>query len=504
VKTQIIRLDVHDDFISTRDKMGWGQTGRILLIWPESGHVLNRQLDLVLMQRHSQSLGAQLALVANDPQVRAHAYDLAIPVFKSLGHAQRGQWRVARRRRAPRRPAIQPPEGPPQDLRAIRQELRPAAPAWLERVEVRVGVFSLGVLAVLALAAALLPGARLTLQPVIRPQSLTLEVSADPNLQTNNLSGSIPARPYTIVVEGRDFLLSQGTQRVPEKAASGQVLFTNLTERAIAIPSGSVVRTVGEDPQRFVTTRSGNMPGGIGNTLSLPVRAVQAGEIGNLPSDSLVAIEGPLGLDLTANNPQPTSGGSSRQAAAPTAFNRRQLYERLEQELRATALSEAQLQLQTGDLLFTSTITLTQVLEQAYDPPALQPSERLNLSLRLEYQVLTALQTDLQTLAISLLDAGLPQGYAPLPETLSIKHLSSPEAGSDAKVTWRIQLERQARAQIAPSQATVMVLGLPPQQAAMRLTAGLPLQSEPQIALAPRWWPRLPLLPFRIAVDSIQ
>lgn len=503
MKTQIVRLDPHDDFISTRDKMGWGQTGRILLIWPERGQALNRQLDLVLLQRHSQALGAQLALVVSDPQVRAHAGELAIPVFKNLGQAQRGQWRVERRRRAPRRPVIQRPEGPPQDLRASRIDIQPATPTWTERIELRLGFFSLGVLAVLALAAALLPGARLTLQPQTRLQTLTLQVRADPDLLANNLSGAVPARELRVVVEGRDTLASEGIMRVPENLATGEVVYTNLTDRAIPVPIGSVMRTPGDDPQRFTTTRAGTVPAGIGQTLTLPVRASQAGEAGNLPAGSLVAIEGPLGLDLTATNPQPTRGGSSRQAATPTAFNRRQLFERLEEELRATALIEVQDQLQPGDLLFASTITLTQVLEQTYEPPTPQPSDTLNLSLRVEYQVLSAAHSDLQALAISLLDASLPQGYAPQPETLNIEDLSAPQTGSDNTVSWRVRLERQVRAQIAPSQAIALALGMTPRQAAERLSAGLPLQNAPQIALAPDWWPRLPLLPFRIAVDTV-
>ena len=35
MKEQILHLDAHDDFISARDKMGWAQTGRVLLVWPD-------------------------------------------------------------------------------------------------------------------------------------------------------------------------------------------------------------------------------------------------------------------------------------------------------------------------------------------------------------------------------------------------------------------------------------------------------------------------------------
>ena len=100
MKTQIIHLEPHDDVISARDKMDWGQTGRILLVWPERGSVLTRRLDLVLLKRHSAFLGAQLAIMTSDADVLFHARRLAIPVFKNLRQAQRSHWRVERRFRS--------------------------------------------------------------------------------------------------------------------------------------------------------------------------------------------------------------------------------------------------------------------------------------------------------------------------------------------------------------------------------------------------------------------
>ena len=96
---EIIQLDEQDDIISARDKMGWIQTGRIILVWPDRGHELERRLDLVLLQRHSVSLGAKLALVTQDSEVQFNAKLLGIPFFESLHQAQSERWRVRRRRR---------------------------------------------------------------------------------------------------------------------------------------------------------------------------------------------------------------------------------------------------------------------------------------------------------------------------------------------------------------------------------------------------------------------
>ncbi len=93
MKTQIIQLEAHDDAISVRDKMGWSQAGRVVLVWPTRGRLLNHRLDLVLILRHSQSLGVQIALVTKDPEVRFQARSLGIPIYKTVRQAQAARWR---------------------------------------------------------------------------------------------------------------------------------------------------------------------------------------------------------------------------------------------------------------------------------------------------------------------------------------------------------------------------------------------------------------------------
>jgi hypothetical protein len=73
VKTKIITLESHDDLISVRDKLSWAKTPRILLVWPKYEKVTLRLLDLKVLQRHADSLGAQLGLVTRRANVRRDA-----------------------------------------------------------------------------------------------------------------------------------------------------------------------------------------------------------------------------------------------------------------------------------------------------------------------------------------------------------------------------------------------------------------------------------------------
>jgi len=81
MKTQVIHLDPHDDLISIRDRMAWAKTPRILLVWPKRGHVGVRPLDLTLLRRHAEALGAELGIVTRNGEIRAAARELGIPFF---------------------------------------------------------------------------------------------------------------------------------------------------------------------------------------------------------------------------------------------------------------------------------------------------------------------------------------------------------------------------------------------------------------------------------------
>jgi hypothetical protein len=501
VKTQIINLEEHDDLISIRDKMGWGKTGRILLVWPKEGNVPLNRLEITLLQRHSQTLGAQLGFITRNGEIRAHANELGIPTYKNLHQAQQAIWRTPRRvRRAQTHRAIQLRQGregiPRIDLRA---EKPPATSLDLPR-GVSWAIFSLGVLAVILLGAVVVPAAEIRLQPEERDQQLEFTVRADPQARTVNLAGTLPAEPIRVVVEGRDQLIVSGSASLPYQSAGGLVTFTNLSDREIQIPNGSVVSTTGQPAIRFTTTRAGVAAPGPGATVNLPVRALQAGEAGNISAGEIKAIEGPLGIELTATNPRPFSGGSDITSLAPSARDYDRLSTRLHEALRQTALGELRASLEPGDLLIEDTLELSRTPEEVFQPASIQPANELTLHLRLEFSARVARNSDLVNLAESVLNARLPAGFRPLAGSLLLTPLEAPEIAPNGRAQWSMLALRRIQAEISPAEAFQMALGLEPQAARQKLAQTLPLGELPEIIMIPRWWPRLPLLPFRISL----
>lgn len=499
MKTQIIRLEAYDDYISARDKMGWNKAGRILLVWPESGRVLHRRLDLVLLQRHSRELGAQLVLVCKDAEVKTNARRLVIPVFPNLSQAQKAHWRADRRFRVQKQPELAPEPRPRPDLQSIRQAIKPAQTSWQDKPWARTIIFCLGLLAIPVLAALLAPSALMELTPQSELQSLEFEIQARPDLRSITLSGGLPAEPMRVLVEGSAEIPSSGVQRVPESFAAGEVQFTNLSTQTLTIPAGVILRSLNTPPQRYSTTRAGRIDPGPGSTFLAPVKALTAGPEGNQTAGRVRAIEGMLGTMLAVNNPRAIQGGANRSVPAPTEYDHTRLFQQLESDLRLVALRDLQDKLAPGDLLLSDSITITQVVEQVYEPLGQQPANTLHLSLLLEYQAYYIKSGSFTNLAAAILDANLPAGYTPAANSLEIEVVRSPAVNGESQ-PGAILARRQIQAGLSPETASQLVLGMQPHLAAKRLGEELALSNTPIIHLSPSWWPRLPVLPLRIGV----
>jgi hypothetical protein len=339
------------------------------------------------------------------------------------------------------------------------------------------------------------------LQPQSKFQEISLSIQANPQLNTYLISGYVPARPHSVVVEGLAYQDATGTVQVPTQAATGNVQFTNLTDQPVDVPAGTIVTTASQEPIRYVATRAGTVPGGAGKSIYLPVRAQQSGANGNQPANRLIALESELGTLLTATNPLPISGGRQQSARTPSASDRQQLHSRLLSDLQRSALEELDNGLSAGDLLLPASLQVNHILEETYEPVESQPADRLSLSLRVEFQAQVVSGEDLQRLASAILDANLPAGFSPAPETLKVDNQTTPRVGLDGFFQWQLHARRQLFATLPQTQAIQLAVGLSPSQASQRLARDLPLAGPPQIALTPAWWPRLPILPFRIDVQ---
>ena len=496
MKTQIIQLHINDDHISVRDKMSWSQTGRILLVWPGKGQVLHRRLDLILMKRQANRMGAQLAFVTHDSEVRSIADQIGIPVFDNLRHAQKSHWRFDKREKTDLHPVSTHP-----NLEDMHNLLLPQSQGWLEHPATRIIGFGVSVLALFILGIYILPGATIYLTPQSKIQSMTLSLTADASLTDINLStGSLPAYNMEVIVEGSENAPVSGSVTIPDKVAISGLRFTNISDREITIPPGTVVTTLGSDPIRFITSLQGEVAVKPGESAVLTARSIEPGTSGNLPQNSLVAIEGELGPDLTVTNPYATHGGTDGSVPSPTNQDIRILREHLIEILEKAALVDLQAMIPTDDTLITPTLKIIEIIYETTTPAVGEPGNQLSQSMRMRFQAQVVAGKELRNLVTPILDSNTPTGYSPIITTMVLERLTLPTIGEDGNAHWSLRAQRKLQADIVNNQAIHLINGLSVPESIDRLNRSLPLDTEAQIMLAPEWWPRLPLLPMRIQI----
>jgi Baseplate J-like protein. len=495
MKTQIIKLDIHDDVTSVRDKMSWGKAERILLVFPPRSRILHRSLDLLLLQRHAATLGADLAIVSGDPDQRRSAEELSIPSFVRIESAKRKSWE---RVKAPQK-LVRREERP--DLDQLRRDAFPPEAAWRSNFWLRFGFFTLAVLAILAVLSLFIPSATIHLKPATGLQNQIITVNASREVTSVNLAGNLPARLNSLIVEHSKTVKATGTVAVPDAKAGGLATFRNLTTAQVSIPVGTVILTQSSPSVRFATTTDVVVPAGIDKTLDVPIQAVEAGTTGNLPAETLVSFEGELGTSLAVTNSSPTTGGTDKSAPIQTAADRSNLRAVLMSDILEQCGTNFQSTFTQGDIFFPDTLDVSQVISETYFPAEDQSADTLSLTMRVQCQTQYAARTDLDALSKMVLDASLPEGYFPSSGELMELPTSVPVTEAGGFTRWEMQVQRLVQARLDPMKVMEISAGRKPADAVQQIKRSLALAESPVIQVTPPWWPWLPLVQLRITVS---
>ncbi len=268
----------------------------------------------------------------------------------------------------------------------------------------------------------------------------------------------------------------------------------------VKIPAGTIVLALRKIPVRLETTRDGVVEAGIGKIAEIPAQAVDPGEANNLYRGEVSAIEGPLGLSLNATNPDPISGGKSSISPAPNADDRKTLKERLEQTLQKSAMKKLLEELPPDSQVAPSSLEITEILEETAQPAEDQPSNRLDLTLRLAFTASYVSGSEIRAIAASSLDANLPSGYKPTGQEPFIELVEPPALHNGSDMHWMVMVRRQVVADPPDQRVIDLVAGKTPADAIAGLRTAFELQHEPGIRIFPQWWPWLPYLSLRISV----
>jgi hypothetical protein len=497
MKTNIIYIQSYDTLESTLEKIAWTQSERTLLVLPGRPSILRSQLEQQQILRKSERLGTALAIVTNDRDIIYYANRLGIPVFRSIRRANNLNWSHTH------------PKSPHTQNLVItnkRKELKYRLRSSIKKPSplsptIQIIFFSLGVFALLAIAIVLLPGARVKIYPQLKTQELQIHVKAHPDLNTVSLSGGLPVSITQITVEGRQSIPTSGSISIPQSVATGEVTFTNLTDKPVTIPTGTGIHSSLDPTIKFITLEDVLLPSltGAGSTVS--VQAVSPGEKSNLPAGSLTVIESFLGLDVSVTNEAPTTGGSTDQSTAPAKQDYETLRDTLLAALAESALEEVSNTGFQNNIIVSPEASLTSILEETFLPATTEPAAELSLTLRAEFEFWVVSTADLTNLANAVLDTELPASYIPVAGSLDLENVSEPSFDKNGYVTWELSAKRDLQTSISSQKTASMVVGLSPKQARTRLMEVIPFSAPPDISIFPSWWPRMPILSFRINIS---
>lgn len=513
---QVIRLEGDEDIHAVRMIIARAQTERLLLDVPRGHSAFRSTVRLKLLARQAHANAVQLALVSRDPDVREQAREVALPVFRSVGKAQKAAtWKQpGEETLAPRRERQDNgniswesyqgyglPEAPlewqrgRESVLARREQI--GAPAnWADRFAL-IGLVMGVVIVVLIGAVLIVPSAQVTLIPA--QQNLTAEFEAIGDLDADIIglsANTIPVQRHSVTVEGRMQTATSGRRDVPDQPATGEVVFVNLLPQEVPIPEDTIVSTSAAVPVRFRTTQEIVIPPN--ERATAPIEALNPGPSGNVGALLINRVEGPAATAVRVFNPDATRGGSVTQAQTVTAADKDQVREQLSQRLvqeGRTALTD---RVPEGFLLIPGTVEFEPVTE-SFDRSVGEQADVLSLLYRLRVSGRTISEEDLDRLGRRALRQQVPSDQTLLEEGQRTE-LVAGEPINEEEIRITAASHGIVAAEIPGSRVQELARGQPVEEAEAALMERLPLAATPAIEVTPSWWPRMPYLPLRIFV----
>ena len=492
---QVINLDRNDDILQVHSKVEWSDGRRVILVVPRGAKAFDSEYQFDLVQRWADDADITVALVSNDIGVRELARAARVPVFSSVRSAQRSRWKWRRDSNvlAARGTALDPGEpnpGPP-----ILDRLGLAG----VQLVITFFLFAAAAFVLMIAALVLVPSARITIIPAALTISDTREVILDSTVTTiDQVNGILPATSFQREISGTATLATSKVDTAPADHATGNVVFTNLAGTAATIPVGTVVETSSGVTIRFTTTVEAKLPDGYNSRVTVPVRAEDAGPVGNVKALQVNTIEGPLSAVARVINPGGMGGGTIKQVHVVTFDDKNNLRTKLENELRNAAIAKLQSEA-GGDTLIPPASVQVSVLSESFDHLVDDPADVLSLHVEATATGVAVNRSDIEQFAQGVLLSKLPKGYSVLPNTLRVVPDPNGRVEGNA-VIFSVSSAFQTSPQLREGDVLAGLTGKSPEDAAALIAKRVKLAEPPKIELNPSWFPRLPFFGFRLAL----
>lgn len=421
----------------------------------------------------------RVAIVSSDPRARSIAASVHVPAYASLGSLEREELDPTEKLGGPRRAAL-----------AAVAARRPPPSLGSPARAIGIAASAIGALALLLMIA--VPSAAVIVAPSSIPMpGTTFSVRAGPG-------GDVPAQPLNATIATKVTGTASGS-RTDELKATGSVRFSNQTTDDISIAKGTVVQT--SDRVQFATTETKTLPksiifGFIVGQVDVPVEAVNGGPAGNVPANRIVVSNRAV---YFVTNPTATTGGETKKipvvkaedytaATTKTNVDKALADAANEQKTRWSAQLSGSGVVYVGTASLTSQGGLSEVVGKevaTFEVPV--TATVLGFAVAGEQPTKAAVER-YRTMASpgNVLDERTAQ-------------FNAAATVADNGVTWRITASGTQSPQLDAPRIRGSLAGRTPAEArAVLESQGLQVTD---LRISPSWWPRMPLLDARIAVN---
>lgn len=522
--TQLLQIDPSWRLEAVRQQIAQVRRKRLALDVPEGWDGLANAARMRLVQRQAQIQQCPLAIVTRDAATTQAARTVGLPVFVEAADAAQREW-TAEPLLPPvslRNPAAGLPEPPPwrnekRLAKVMASVLRPTqyqarqkrigmeekarrrvVPPWL----IWAGYGTLAALFVLLLALFglyVLPAATVTVRPGTEQISVLTRLTANPDLEESNLAtAQIKGRLVETILEETSVAATSGALQKPTVKATGQVMFSNLGTAPVRVPLGTMLSTGTGTPVSFRTVSDAEIPGGVGQRVTVGIEALEPGIQGNVRANTITTIDGPLRFRARVSNAGGTGGGGSELVRAVTQEDKDKLLEETQARAEARAAELLRAELRPGEWLPDESVT-TSIIAQAFDQYNDDEADQVTLTLRLLVQGVAVDEAEARDVLQAAVQSQVPENGKMVASSLVAQRIPGAESvGRGVEFTMTVLADY-----IVPIDATAVrqaVAGKSDDAAAQVLQARWRLAAPPEFYRDPEWMATLPALPSRIQV----
>ncbi len=493
MKTAIVQLDKFDNVISIQEKLVWSKTQRILLVWPNKGTIQLKPLEIILILRYAEDLGAQVAVVCDDLVLIKQMKELGISVFSSIPESQKKPWRKPKIKKRSKFQSAHKIEDLSDYLNLQKSQRKSELPKGL-----RWFLFSIGIVSVFLVVLLFIPSAEVIVYPKTQNQHMNFNFQAEPMIKVTDNLGSIPVHLYKTVIEQQLEGESTGIIRIPDKSATGEVVFQNLSDKMIEIPKGTIVQTLDTPPIIFQTTKKVELEPGVTSQVSVPIECLLGGSIGNIPEGKIVSIENNFGGNLTVINNKPTVGGIDIKTFSPSETDYKNLRQKLLDNLKEIAIEEIQQYNSQAVLIPIEGIKIIEIQDEEKTPEIGSPGERFVLRMKVEISAWIISQDDIENSINLRMDRIIPDNFSADYNSITFSIDNNSIVFQDNSLKWDCYATREIHPNVNKNTIIQSILGKKMDTALEILNQQVPQSKESWVEIKPKFWKMIPFLPFQI------